>query len=202
MTCPEATMIEHIRNSLIEAQRALEAFIGSEQTLANIERAGDLLVNSFEARGKAFSCGNGGSMCDAMHFAEELTGRYRKNRPGIAAVSISDASHISCVANDFGYDHIFSRYVESHGREGDVLLAISTSGKSPNVVKAAEAAKALGIKVIALTGKPGSLLESLADVCICAPGGDFADRTQELHIKVIHILIELVERRLSPENYA
>jgi len=202
MTCPEATMIEHIRNSLIEAQRALEAFIGSEQTLANIERAGDLLVNSFEARGKAFSCGNGGSMCDAMHFAEELTGRYRKNRPGIAAVSISDASHISCVANDFGYDHIFSRYVESHGREGDVLLAISTSGKSPNVVKAAQAAKALGIKVIALTGKPGSLLESLADVCICAPGGDFADRTQELHIKVIHILIELVERRLSPENYA
>jgi len=202
MTCPEATMIEHIRNSLIEAQRALDAFIGSEQTLANIERAGDLLVNSFEARGKAFSCGNGGSMCDAMHFAEELTGRYRKNRPGIAAVSISDASHISCVANDFGYDHIFSRYVESHGREGDVLLAISTSGKSPNVVKAAEAAKALGIKVIALTGKPGSLLESLADVCICAPGGDFADRTQELHIKVIHILIELVERRLSPENYA
>ncbi|PZW44618.1 D-sedoheptulose 7-phosphate isomerase [Pseudomonas sp. URMO17WK12:I2] len=195
-------MIEHIRNSLIEAQRALDAFIGSEQTLANIERAGDLLVNSFEARGKAFSCGNGGSMCDAMHFAEELTGRYRKNRPGIAAVSISDASHISCVANDFGYDHIFSRYVESHGREGDVLLAISTSGKSPNVVKAAEAAKALGMKVIALTGKPGSLLESLADVCICAPGGDFADRTQELHIKVIHILIELVERRLSPENYA
>ena len=195
-------MIEHIRNSLIEAQRALDAFIGSQQTLANIERAGDLLVNSFEAKGKAFSCGNGGSMCDAMHFAEELTGRYRKNRPGIAAVSISDASHISCVANDFGYDHIFSRYVESHGREGDVLLAISTSGKSPNVVKAAEAAKALGIKVIALTGKPGSLLESLADVCICAPGGDFADRTQELHIKVIHILIELVERRLSPENYA
>lgn len=195
-------MIEHIRNSLIEAQRALDAFIGSEQTLANIERAGSLLVSSFEAKGKVFSCGNGGSMCDAMHFAEELTGRYRKNRPGIAAVSISDASHISCVANDFGYDHIFSRYVESHGRAGDVLLAISTSGKSPNVVKAAEAAKALGIKVIALTGKPGSLLESLADVCICAPGGDFADRTQELHIKVIHILIELVERRLSPENYA
>ncbi|KIP99662.1 MULTISPECIES: D-sedoheptulose 7-phosphate isomerase [Pseudomonas] len=195
-------MIEHIRNSLLEAQRALDAFLGNEQTLANIERAASLLVTSFEAKGKVFSCGNGGSMCDAMHFAEELTGRYRKNRPGIAAVSISDASHISCVANDFGYDHIFSRYVESHGREGDVLLAISTSGKSPNVVKAAEAAKALGIKVIALTGKPGSLLESLADVSICAPGGDFADRTQELHIKVIHILIELVERHLSPENYA
>ena len=195
-------MIEHIRNSLLEAQRALDAFLSNEQTLANIDRAGQLLVESFKARGKVMSCGNGGSMCDAMHFAEELTGRYRKNRPGIAAISISDPSHISCVANDFGYDHIFSRYVESHGREGDLLLAISTSGKSPNVVKAAEAAKALGVKVIALTGKPGSLLESLADVCICAPGGDFADRTQELHIKVIHILIELVERSLSPENYA
>lgn len=194
-------MIEHIRNSLQEAQRALEAFIGNEQTLANIEHAAQLLVDSFKQQGKAFSCGNGGSMCDAMHFAEELTGRYRKNRPGIAAVSISDPSHISCVANDFGYDFIFSRYIESHGRAGDVLIAISTSGKSPNVVKAAEAAKALGVKVIALTGKPGSLLESLADVCVCAPGGDFADRTQELHIKVLHILIELVERQLSPQNY-
>ncbi len=195
-------MLSHIRNSLEEARRALDNFIANEQTLKNIERAAELLVESFENKGKAFSCGNGGSMCDAMHFAEELTGRYRKNRPGIAAVSISDASHISCVANDFGYDYIFSRYVESHGRAGDVLIAISTSGKSPNVIKAAEAARALGVKVVALTGKPGSALEALADVCICAPGGDFADRVQELHIKVLHILIELVERKLSPGNYA
>ncbi|MCU9950475.1 D-sedoheptulose 7-phosphate isomerase [Pseudomonas solani] len=194
-------MLSHIRNSLEEARTALDNFIANEQALRSIERAAELLVESFENKGKAFSCGNGGSMCDAMHFAEELTGRYRKNRPGIAAISISDASHISCVANDFGYDHIFSRYIESHGREGDVLLAFSTSGKSPNVIKAAEAAKALGVKVVALTGKPGSLLEGLADVCICAPGGDFADRVQELHIKVVHILIELVERKLSPENY-
>lgn len=195
-------MLSHIRNSLEEARRALDAFIDNEATLRNIERAADLLVASFENKGKAFSCGNGGSMCDAMHFAEELTGRYRKNRPGIAAISISDASHISCVANDFGYDHIFSRYIESHGREGDVLLAFSTSGRSPNVIKAAEAAKALGVKVVALTGKPGSQLEALADVCVCAPGGDFADRVQELHIKVVHILIELVERKLAPQNYA
>lgn len=195
-------MLSHIRNSLEEARRALDAFIDNEATLRNIERAADLLVASFENKGKAFSCGNGGSMCDAMHFAEELTGRYRKNRPGIAAISISDASHISCVANDFGYDHIFSRYIESHGREGDVLLAFSTSGRSPNVIKAAEAAKALGVRVIALTGKPGSQLEALADVCVCAPGGDFADRVQELHIKVVHILIELVERKLAPQNYA
>ncbi|BBP84775.1 MULTISPECIES: D-sedoheptulose 7-phosphate isomerase [Pseudomonas] len=195
-------MLSHIRNSLEEARSALDNFIANEQALRSIERAAELLVKSFENKGKAFSCGNGGSMCDAMHFAEELTGRYRRNRPGIAAISISDASHISCVANDFGYDHIFSRYIESHGREGDVLLAFSTSGRSPNVIKAAEAAKALGVKVIALTGKPGSALEALADVCICAPGGDFADRVQELHIKVVHILIELVERRLAPENYA
>ncbi len=195
-------MLSHIRNTLEEARRALDNFIANEQTLKNIERAAELLVESFENKGKAFSCGNGGSMCDAMHFAEELTGRYRKNRPGVAAISISDASHISCVANDFGYDHIFSRYIESHGREGDVLLAFSTSGRSPNVIKAAEAARALGVKVVALTGKPGSALEALADVCICAPGGDFADRVQELHIKVVHILIELVERKLAPENYA
>ncbi|MDH4566027.1 D-sedoheptulose 7-phosphate isomerase [Pseudomonas sp. BN414] len=195
-------MLSHIRNSLEEARTALDNFIANEQALKSIERAAELLVESFENKGKAFSCGNGGSMCDAMHFAEELTGRYRKNRPGIAAISISDASHISCVANDFGYDHIFSRYIESHGREGDVLLAFSTSGRSPNVIKAAEAARALGVKVVALTGKPGSALEALADVCICAPGGDFADRVQELHIKVVHILIELVERKLSPENYA
>ncbi|GGM06107.1 D-sedoheptulose 7-phosphate isomerase [Pseudomonas asuensis] len=195
-------MITHIRNSLLEAKTALDNFLADEQALQNIERAAELLIESFEHKGKAFSCGNGGSMCDAMHFAEELTGRYRKNRPGIAAISISDASHISCVANDFGYDYIFSRYIESHGREGDVLLAISTSGKSPNVLKAAEAAKALGIKVIALTGKSGSQLETMADVCICAPGGNYADRVQELHIKVIHILMELIERTLSPDNYA
>lgn len=194
-------MITHIRNSLLEARTALDNFLADEQALRNIERAAELLVESFGKKGKVFSCGNGGSMCDAMHFAEELTGRYRGNRPGIAAVSISDASHISCVANDFGYDHIFSRYIESHGREGDVLLAISTSGKSPNVLKAAEAARALGVSVIALTGKPGSVLEAMADVCICAPGGSYADRVQELHIKVIHILIELIERKLNPENY-
>lgn len=195
-------MIEHIRNSLLEAQSALNDFINNEQTLRNIEQAAQLLVDSFEQKGKAFSCGNGGSMCDAMHFAEELTGRYRGNRPGIAAISISDASHISCVSNDFGYEFIFSRYIESHGREGDVLLAFSTSGKSPNVLNAVAAARKLGVKVIGLTGKPGSPLETLADVCICAPSGNYADRVQELHIKVVHILIELIERKLNPENYA
>jgi D-sedoheptulose 7-phosphate isomerase len=140
-------------------------------------------------------------MCDAMHFAEELTGRYRKNRPGLSATAIADPGHLSCVANDFGYENVFSRYVESHGRKGDVLLAISTSGKSPSVLNAARAAGTLGIKVIALTGRANSELEALADLCISCPAGPFADRAQELHIKIIHILIELIERHFYPENY-
>ena len=133
-------------------------------------------------------------MSDAVHFAEELTGRYRENRPGLPALAISDVGHLTCVANDFGYEQVFARFLESHARPGDCLVAISTSGTSANVVKAAETAKARGTRVIALTGKPGSKLEALADVCVCTPGGRYADRVQELHIKVIHILIELVER--------
>ncbi|XLM20981.1 SIS domain-containing protein, partial [Chromobacterium piscinae] len=148
-----------------------------------------------------FSCGNGGSMCDAMHFAEELTGRYRDNRRGMAAIAISDPSHISCVGNDYGYDEIFARYLESHGRAGDVLLGLSTSGNSRNVIRAAEAARELGMKVIILTGRAGSRLEPLADVYVNTPGGRYADRVQELHIKVLHILIELTERHFCPENY-
>lgn len=140
-------------------------------------------------------------MCDAMHFAEEFTGRFRLDRPGIAAVAISDPSYISCVANDYGYDQIFSRFLESHGRAGDILLAISTSGKSPSVLNAARVASKLGVRVIGLTGQPGSELASLCDVCIEAPAGRFADRVQEMHIKIIHILIELVERALCPQNY-
>jgi D-sedoheptulose 7-phosphate isomerase len=141
-------------------------------------------------------------MCDAMHFAEELSGRYRNDRKALPAVSISDPSHISCVGNDYGYDFIFSRYLEAHARAGDVLLGISTSGKSANVIKAAEYAKAHGIHVVTLTGKPDSVLGGLATIDIVTPGNSgYADRVQELHIKVIHILIELVERRFFPENY-
>ena len=194
-------MIEHIQASLEEAHSALTQLRANQTALNNVAKAAQALVNTFEQKGKVYSCGNGGSMCDAMHFAEELTGRYRKNRPGIAAIAISDASHISCVSNDFGYDYIFSRYVESHARAGDCLIAISTSGKSKNIIKAAEAAKTLGVTVIALTGKENSELEKLADIIICTPAGEFADRVQELHIKVLHILIELVERNFHPENY-
>ena len=136
-----------------------------------------------------------------MHFAEEMTGRYRKNRPAYAAVAIADASHIACVGNDYGYEYVFSRYVEAHGHPDDVLLAISTSGTSKNVLKAIEAARSRGVKVVAMTGKADSPVAQLADVAIVTPAGKWADRVQELHIKAIHIMIELVERELNPENY-
>jgi D-sedoheptulose 7-phosphate isomerase len=188
--------------ALLAAREALDELIANDVVLSRIDEASRLLIRTLETNGRVFSCGNGGSMCDAMHFAEELTGRFRLDRPGLAAMAISDASHMSCVANDFGYDSVFSRYVESHGREGDSLLAISTSGRSPSVVNAAKAARKLGMNVIALTGRASSELEAAADLCICCSTGPFADRAQELHIKVIHILIELIERRFHPKNYA
>lgn len=192
---------EVVRSTLQQAQSALAALLANEAMLAEVARAGRLLADSFRAGGKVYSCGNGGSMCDAMHFAEELTGRYRHDRPGYAATAIADASHLSCVGNDYGYEQVFARYVQAHGRSGDVLLAITTSGTSKNVVAAAKKARELGVKVIALTGKPGTQICDLADIAIVTPGGKYADRVQELHIKVIHILIELVERELAPENY-
>jgi len=187
--------MEQIAGQFMEALEILEKF-NNPENFKKIEKAGKILVSSFKAEGKVISCGNGGSMCDAMHFAEELTGRYREDRPAIGAVSISDPSHISCVGNDYGYDSIFSRYIEGMGRKGDVLLAISTSGNSSNVIKAIEAAKEKGMKVIGLTGKDGGKMAGLCDVEIRAPHSNYADRAQEIHIKVIHCLIDYVERNL------
>jgi len=195
-------MSPHIQQTLVEARAALDALITNDTTCRAIDEAGNLLATLFENGGRVFSCGNGGSMCDAMHFAEELSGRYRGNRRALAAVAISDAGYMSCVANDYGYEHVFSRYLEAHARQGDVLVAISTSGTSGNVLAAVRVAHQIGMKVIGLSGRPGATLSTLADIDICTPGGKFADRVQELHIKVIHILIESVERRLFPENYA
>lgn len=195
-------MTSHILSSLKEAQAGLDNLLRNDLAIASIQKAGELLVEAFQNEGRVFSCGNGGSMCDAMHFAEELSGKYRLDRKGLPASSISDPSHISCVGNDYGYDYVFARYLEAHARKGDVLLAISTSGKSPNILKVAQYAKENGISVIGLTGKPDSPLASLTDVEVCTPAGSYADRVQELHIKVIHILIEQVERAFFPENYS
>ncbi|HBV38270.1 MAG TPA: D-sedoheptulose 7-phosphate isomerase [Erwinia sp.] len=186
-----------IRAELSEAQDTLNHFLSEDANIHAIQRAAVLLADSFKAGGKVLSCGNGGSHCDAMHFAEELTGRYRDNRPGYPAIAISDVSHISCVGNDFGYDHIFSRYVQAVGRAGDVLLGISTSGNSANVIKAVEAAREQGMKVVTLTGKDGGKMAGTADVEIRVPHFGYADRIQEIHIKVIHILILLIEKEMA-----
>ena len=194
-------MNEHIIGSLKEAESALQDLLNNDQALKAILDAGDLLVKTLEEGGRVFSCGNGGSMCDAMHFAEELSGRYRCDRKALPATAIGDAAHISCVGNDFGFEHIFSRYLEAHARPGDCLVAISTSGKSANIVNAANYAMNNGIRVLSLTGKTQCLLSEYSDIDICTPAGRYSDRVQELHIKVIHILIELIERALFPENY-
>ncbi|MBP9707063.1 MAG: SIS domain-containing protein [Oligoflexales bacterium] len=194
-------MLEHVEKSLEEAEDALSRLRKNKAMLRQIAEVGKILSQSLKNGGRVYSCGNGGSMCDAMHFAEELSGRYRDNRLPLAAMSISDPSHLSCVANDFGYEEVFSRFLEAFAGKADVLLAISTSGKSLNIIKAAEMAKKKGAKVIALLGREGSSLEKIADYSIITPAGQYADRVQELHIKVIHILIELCERELFPENY-
>ncbi|PHM73839.1 D-sedoheptulose 7-phosphate isomerase [Xenorhabdus kozodoii] len=187
---------ELIRSELSEAADTLANFLNDDTNIDAIQKAAVLLADSFKAGGKVLSCGNGGSHCDAMHFAEELTGRYRENRPGYPAIAISDPSHLSCVSNDFGYNYVFSRYVEAVGQKGDVLLGISTSGNSGNIIKAVEAARAKGMKVITLTGKDGGKMAGTADVEIRVPHFGYADRIQEIHIKVIHILIQLIEKEM------
>jgi D-sedoheptulose 7-phosphate isomerase len=189
-------MTQIVLQELQEAQQTLLNFIADPNNIAAIEKAANAMADAVAAGGKILSCGNGGSMCDAMHFAEELTGRYRNNRQAIPAISISDVSHMSCVGNDYGYDYVFSRYIEALGNQGDVLLAISTSGNSANVLKAAEAAKAKGMTVVGLTGKDGGKLAPLCDVEVRVPHQGYADRVQEIHIKVIHILILLIEKRI------
>lgn len=185
-----------ILTELEEASSVLRNFIEQEKKEQSISKAAQVIVASLKNGGKVISCGNGGSSCDAMHFAEELTGRYRENRKALPAIAISDSSHLTCVANDYGYKFVFSRFVEALGNKGDVLLAISTSGNSENVLEAVKEAKNKGMYVIALTGKDGGKLLPLADVCVNVPHVGYADRVQEVHIKIIHILILLIEQSM------
>jgi D-sedoheptulose 7-phosphate isomerase len=185
-----------ITTELQEASLILNTFLAKPENISAIEEASKVIADSVKAGGKVISCGNGGSHCDAMHFAEELTGRYRENRKAIPAICVSDPSHISCVSNDFGYEFVFSRYLEALGNKGDVLLGISTSGNSANIIRAAQAAKEKGMKVIILSGKDGGKLAPYADVEIRVSHFGYADRIQEIHIKVIHILILLIEKQI------
>ena len=189
--------LEKIDKELQEASKVLETFMNDAVQLQAIRKAASILVRSVNTGGKIISCGNGGSMSDAMHFAEELTGRFRDDRPSIPAIAISDAGYMSCTANDYGYDQVFSRFVHGFGSTGDVLLAISTSGNSSNVINAAKSASEKGMAVIALTGKDGGELAKLCDVEIRAPQSEYSDRIQEIHIKVIHILVMLIEQEVN-----
>lgn len=184
-----------ILGELDQAAKVLEKFMSNPLNLEAIEKASDLIVNSFKQGGKVFSCGNGGSSCDASHFAEELTGRFREDRKPFPAIAMNEVGHLTCVSNDYGYDAVFSRYLQALGNKGDVLLAISTSGNSTNILRVAESAKQKGIKVIALTGKSGGQLAEYADVEIRVSHNEYADRIQEIHIKIIHILILLIEQK-------
>ena len=190
-------MEQLFRNNFNEALDILKEFISDEKNWDKLEKAGQLMLKSIRSGGKILSCGNGGSMSDAMHFAEELTGRFRVNRQSIPAIAISDPAHISCTANDFGYDFIFSRFIEGVGNKDDVLFTISTSGNSANVINAIYAAKEKGMKVVGLTGKNGGKMAGLCDVVIGTPEAKFSDRIQEIHIKVIHSLVHYLEEKLN-----
>ena len=182
-----------ISQGLDEARCTLERFIQDERTLPAIEAAARLMHDTLMHGGKIIACGNGGSLCDATHFAEELTGRFRSSRRPLPAIAINDAAYLTCTANDFSFEDVFARYVEGVGRPGDVLVCLSTSGESPNVLRAAQAAKDIGLKTIALTSGSGTSLSSLCDVAIQTPRAPHSDRIQEIHIKVLHLLVQCIE---------
>ena len=185
--------IDKIIDAIKESRHGINKVLDNHETIENIQKAAELIVETLSNKSKIFSCGNGGSMCDAMHFSEELSGRFRENRRGLSAVSISDPSYLTCVANDFGFEYVFSRFMEANSKAGDLILAISTSGKSKNILNVCDYCKKNNIKVITLTGKPFSKVSQFSDIDICTPNGNYSDRVQELHTLVIHIIVEMVE---------
>ena len=193
-------ILNSIRDALLEAQNVLNRFVQNPENIATIAQTAKMMQDVFERQGRIFTCGNGGSLCDAIHFAEECTGKFRDVRTPLPAIALSDAGHITCTANDFGFAEVFARPLSALGHTGDLLVAISTSGNSENIVRAAEVAKSRQMQVFGLLGGDGGSLKQYCDICLIAPG-DTADRIQEIHIKVLHILIENVERLMFPENY-
>ena len=184
---------ERIINSIKESRNGLDNMLNDHYLIKKIEFASTQISETINQNSKIFACGNGGSMCDAMHFAEELSGRFRENRRGLPAISISDPSFITCVANDFGFENVFSRFLEANAQRNDLLIAISTSGRSKNILRACEFSKKSGIRVISLTGRKNSEVSKYSDIDICTQNGKYSDRVQELHTLIIHILVELVE---------
>ena len=193
-------IIDSIRKALLDAQDILNQFLHDHNNLTTISDMATDIKEIFDNGGKVYACGNGGSMCDAIHFAEECTGKFRNNRIPLPAIAFSDPGNLTCIANDFGFDEVFSRQVQAFGQSEDMLIVISTSGNSTNIIRAAETAKSKNMQIIGLLGKDGGKVKQYCDRAIIAPGNT-ADRIQEIHIKVIHILIEHIERMMFPENY-
>ncbi len=196
------TAHDPVRAAFDEAARTLAAFLADKDALANVQRFVDAAAKTLGNGGLLMSCGNGGSMCDAMHFAEEWTGRFRKDRAALSAIAFSDPSQLTCIANDFGYDEVFARSVEAYGKKGDLLVVLSTSGESPNILRATEVAKSKGVVTVGLLGKGGGKARARVDIPIVVPLATTSDRIQEVHIKILHITIEAVERLMFPQNYA
>lgn len=191
--------MDPIEDALTDATALIE-WLRLPGTKDTINRVSAIISDTFDRGGRILTCGNGGSMCDAMHFAEELSGRFRQDRRALAAQAIADPAHLTCVANDWSFDHVFARGVEAFGRRDDVLIAFSTSGNSPNIIAAAKAAAANGLRTVGMLGRDGGIVCELCEIALVVPART-SDRIQEAHIKIVHILIELVERRLFPENY-
>ncbi len=186
---------EQILNSVEDVIRGA-LMLREPVALEFIEQAALIIAESYKNGGKLLVAGNGGSLCDAMHFAEELTGLYRNKRPALPAIALSDAGHMSCVANDLGYDFVFSRGVEAHGKPGDVLVVLTTSGNSPNLIHAVKAAQERGLKTIAFLGKTGGKIKGTANLEWVVEGFKYSDRIQEVHMAAIHMIIEMVEEEL------
>lgn len=197
------TMIDIIRDELQASRKVITDFLTDEANLQSIQNAAEIMINCLKNGGKIIACGNGGSMCDAMHFASELTGKYRKDRPPIDAVAIGDPAYLSCVGNDYGYTHVFGRYIKAHARKGDILLALSTSGNSDNIIIAAHEMHTKQCGVVYITGNDKrSLVHKTAligggDCLIEVPHSGTADRTQEVTILILHILVHLIEKGLG-----
>ena len=193
-------MDQILKQSFLEEYEVLGAFIKDEKNFETIGKIATELADAYKNGKKSLIAGNGGSNCDAMHFAEEFTGRFRKERPALPSISISDSSHITCVGNDYGFDAIFSKGVEAFGQEGDFFLGLSTSGNSKNIIEAVKVAKEKGLKTVALLGKDGGQLKGMGDYEFII-NAKTSDRVQEVHMMILHVIIEGVERVLFPENY-
>lgn len=191
---------EHVKNSFFTAYETVKKFVEDNNNIEKTAEVAKALAETYRRGGKSLIAGNGGSNCDALHFAEEFTGRFRKDRKALPSISLSDSSHITCVGNDYGFDFIFSRGVEAYGKEGDFFFGISTSGNSKNVIEAVKMAKEKGLKTVGLLGKDGGKLKGACDYEFIVEGKT-TDRIQEVHMMILHIIIEGVERELFPENY-